>query len=457
MNFIKNALTNNIGLKLAAFLFAVVLWIIVVNVDDPSQSKTFTTNVQLINEELLTDQGKYYNIPENGNTVSFRVSAKRSIMERLTASDFTATADFNNLENDTRIPVEIVANRYTSSVGISGNQKYIYLEIGEEMEQKFVISGDATGNPADGFAVGDISVKPNVMTISGPSELVAQVDHVEALCDVSGMNTDITESVVPTILNSSGDVVDTTKLKLSETTVKVSVQMLSVKRVGVDIATRGELPEGLSLKSISLDPESIMIMGSSEAINGITSIIIPDDVIDLSTVTGSVETTVDIRAYLPDGVSLANGSRAQIVIKIEIDEDSEDVLNIPTANLTIQNLSPEYIAEFTNANITVKVSGTQSLLDAIEASEVAGYVDASGLTEGSHTVTVTLNLDEGITASAATAQIEITLREKPQDEAGESAPDTPTPTQTPTPAPVTEEQQTEEETGTETEAAPEGE
>ena len=31
---------NNFGLKILAVLFAVVLWIVVVNIDDPSTSKT---------------------------------------------------------------------------------------------------------------------------------------------------------------------------------------------------------------------------------------------------------------------------------------------------------------------------------------------------------------------------------------------------------------------------------
>ena len=413
MNFIKSALTHNIGLKIGAFFAALLLWIIVVNVDDPSQSKTFTTNVQMLNEEVLLDQGKYYTIPENGNTVSFRVTAKRSIMERLSPSDFTATADFNNLENDSRIPVEIVANRYSASVGISSNQKYIYLEIGEEMEQKFVISGEYSGNPADGFAVGEISVKPNVMTISGPAELVAAIDRVEAVCDVSGMNTDITESVVPTLLNAAGDVVDSTKLTLSETTVDVTVQMLSVKTVGVDIDTTGELPGGLTLQSVTVNPDKIDIMGSPEVINGVTALLIPADVIDLSTVTASVDTVVDIRTYLPDGVSLVNSADAQISVSISLDEVAEKTLSVPTANLTIQNLDPEYTAEFMNSNIVVKLTGTQSQLDSISATEVAGFVDASGLSEGRHTVSVTLNLDEGITSSAVTTQIEISVREAP--------------------------------------------
>ena len=38
---IKRALTTNIGLKLLALLFALGLWVVVVNVDDPTQTRTF--------------------------------------------------------------------------------------------------------------------------------------------------------------------------------------------------------------------------------------------------------------------------------------------------------------------------------------------------------------------------------------------------------------------------------
>ena len=41
---------NNFGLKILAVLFAVVLWIVVVNIDDPSNSKPYTTSVSLENK-----------------------------------------------------------------------------------------------------------------------------------------------------------------------------------------------------------------------------------------------------------------------------------------------------------------------------------------------------------------------------------------------------------------------
>ncbi len=48
-------LLENWALKLLAVFFSIVLWLVVVNVDDPTQTKTFTTNVTVVNADVLTD------------------------------------------------------------------------------------------------------------------------------------------------------------------------------------------------------------------------------------------------------------------------------------------------------------------------------------------------------------------------------------------------------------------
>ena len=90
---LKNLLTNNIGLKFLSVLFAMILWLVVVNIDDPDKTSTFTTNITIANENAIADMGKSYSIINDSGTVTFRVTAKRSIIERLTNSDFKATAD----------------------------------------------------------------------------------------------------------------------------------------------------------------------------------------------------------------------------------------------------------------------------------------------------------------------------------------------------------------------------
>ena len=43
-NLLKS-LTNNLGFKILAVIFAFTLWLVVYNIEDPTKTKTFSTNV----------------------------------------------------------------------------------------------------------------------------------------------------------------------------------------------------------------------------------------------------------------------------------------------------------------------------------------------------------------------------------------------------------------------------
>ena len=56
-------LTNNILLKILSVLVAVALWLVVVNYDDPTITNTYSgIKVDIINANVLTDQGKVYEV-----------------------------------------------------------------------------------------------------------------------------------------------------------------------------------------------------------------------------------------------------------------------------------------------------------------------------------------------------------------------------------------------------------
>ena len=76
---IITALTKDVGLKILAFIFAFLLWLVVVNIDDPTQTRTFTSVVTVTNGDVLKSAGKLYEIKDGINTVSFRVTASKII------------------------------------------------------------------------------------------------------------------------------------------------------------------------------------------------------------------------------------------------------------------------------------------------------------------------------------------------------------------------------------------
>lgn len=407
---IKKALTANIGFKILALVFSIALWMIVVNVDDPEQTKTFTATVQVINENVLTDQGKYYTLTD-GNTVSFRVTAQRSVLERLSSSDFTATADMNYLEDDERIPVDITVNRYASSVRISAQRLYLKVEVGDEMDARFSVRGETTGDPADGFAVDEVSVVPNVISVRGPAEYVSKIESVRAYCDVTGRNMDTSETVVPVFYDADGKEVDTTRLQVGVDTVDVYVEIVSVKEVPIVVETSGSLADGLELTGITTDPATVMIKGESSELNRVTNITIPASVISLSDITQDLTTTVDITSYLPEGVTLLDSQDAQVSVKVGVAGETTQEFDVPVDNISVRNLERGYTTSFSASTVKVSITALQSELSRLSANSITGYVDVSGLVPGTYNLPITMNLDEDYQVGQATIQITITASE----------------------------------------------
>jgi YbbR domain-containing protein len=406
---IKEALTNNLGLKLLAVILSMVLWLMVVNVDDPSQTKTFTTTVTVINDDVLTQEGKFYEVPDSSRTVSFRVTARRSVIERLSGSDFTATADMNYLEDNGRLPVTVMYDGVYSGISISTKQLYMQIIIGEEMSVKYQVEVETVGEPARGSAVTDLTLDEDDVTVTGPVDVVQNISRVVAYLDVEGANSDMTYNAVLHFLDSSGNEVDQSRLRMNRDRVAITARIVHEKTVNVEFQPGGTLAEGLQLDGITLDTTSVTIMGDSEILNDISAIVIPPSVINLSLVTESMQTTVDLTTYLPEGVSLADNHEAQVTISVQISVIETKKYTLDTANLQVQNLSSGLKVTFAEDTLAVEISGTRENLANLSEGNLKGTIDVEGLTAGTYTVPIRLDLDEELfTPEEKTIQIEIT-------------------------------------------------
>ena len=163
-NRLKKIFLDNIGLKLLAVLFAIGLWFVVMNVNDPTQTKTFTTNVEVINQDVILSQGKYYEIV-SGDTVTFRVSAKRSILEQLSGSDFAATANMEYIENNQYVPITISPLKFAENISIPTKTYSMEVNIGKAKSNQFTIVPKTSGKPADGYGVEEVTTNIKTVTV----------------------------------------------------------------------------------------------------------------------------------------------------------------------------------------------------------------------------------------------------------------------------------------------------
>ena len=108
----KKMLTNNLGLKLLSVIGAIMLWLIVMNIDDPYTYRDFSPiQVTMLNENVVTDQGKVYKIEDGSDVISIRVWGKKSVLRELDITDFTATADMQkNIKYNDLVGIEVTCS-----------------------------------------------------------------------------------------------------------------------------------------------------------------------------------------------------------------------------------------------------------------------------------------------------------------------------------------------------------
>lgn len=393
---LKNLLTNNVGLKLLSVLFAMILWLVVVNIDDPSKTKTFTTNVTVANETAITDMDKSYEIINDSNKSTFRVTAKRSILERLSASDFKATADMENIEirddGTAVIPINITCIRYGNQVTIDRKNKNLEVSIEDLQSNQFKITAKTSGTPQEGCAVGELEVDPDVLIVSGPASIISKIAKVTATIDVNGMFADVTDKVVPVLYDKSGNALDTSKITFNVDTVKISAEILSVKEVPISCETSGQLEEEYQQVSLDVDPAEISIKGTSEKLNNITMITIPKEALDISGAKETLTKEIDISTYLPEGVSLVDSSQAKVKITVNIEQTESKTFNVPVENIKVFNLSSNYSIEYQGETVPITLTGYTSDLEDLKVSDIVVSIDAGKVEKGTNTLPLNLNV-----------------------------------------------------------------
>lgn len=411
--FLKT-LTNNLGFKLLAVVFAFVLWLVVYNIDDPIKSKSFTTNVTIENGSSITDLKKYYEVVDGSNRVTFSISAKRTILDKLEVGDFTAVADMSTMVVDEdgmhgTVELKISSSRYENSIKYNGKAKYLRVALENLMTKQFVITPNTKGKVADGYALGDVVISgSNILKVSGPESVVSQIDGAVATIDVGSVATSVSDNVIPTLYDADGNEIDTTKLTLNISTVAIEATVLGTKEVPVNFTTVGTPAEDYAIAEIVPDVNSVMVKGYSSALNELTSLDIPAELLDVTGLSDDLTTTIDVSEYLPNGVSLVDSSDAVIGVTVSIAKYTTEVYNVSTTHIKVDGLGDGMSLDFSDSTIPVTIGGTEDQLADLSASGILLKLDASGLTTGTHTVHLSLaDSDSTFKLVSGTAEVNV--------------------------------------------------
>ena len=414
----KYKLTTNLGLKVIAFIFAVFLWFIVVNFDNPVGSSTFRDiPVQILNEDIITSAGEVYQV-EGDKTVTVVVYATREVRQKLTSDNIVATADIKQIDSTGRlVPIEVTINGFSGeSVTAEAIPRNLTIQREKSGKKVMSLTVDTEGvKLADGYILGDASVEPDQVTITGAESVLDQVDRAVAQVDeVEGVSED---SVLPASLvlyDANGNELNQTQMSnnLGEEGLSVSVEVMKVKGIPVVFDVEGSPAEGYKYTGCVSTPESVQVCGKSEDIDKISEIDVPASVVDISGASEPIEMSVDITPYLPEGVELVDENSGNVKVTVKIEQEGTLSVDFMVSSIRINNLAENLQVSYEpDAEITFRFTGDEDLLDTLDISNAVS-VDLSDYDRpGSYDVPVKVNLPAGISQDGQVT-VQLTLAEK---------------------------------------------
>ena len=254
-----------------SLLLAFILWIYVGKEANPIKTSTLS-NVQVVYSGLEKLEERGLMISEGADqTVALRIRARSDVWARLNQGETTVTIDVSGITEPGEQNVTITSRNisYPRSITATDSIELQYTSPGavtftvSKWASKDVdVRGVFEGSIADGYQRGEFSMAPEKVTVSGPHELVEQVDYARVTVTQTDMNATYSQDTGYTLIDYDGNPIFADELETEPETVLVTLPVEKLKEVEltVDIIPGG----GATADDVEIDiePKTIMVSGS---------------------------------------------------------------------------------------------------------------------------------------------------------------------------------------------------
>ena len=262
------------------------------------------------------------------------------------------------------------------------------------------------------LSISNVELDNTEIVIKGAEHVLSEVATVKALVDVKKLvNPEIgvmtLDNVKLVAYDSDGEVVKGIETEPSKISAKVTIESPK-KEVPLKVVPTGELEFGKAIDSITTSVTKVTIYGDQDVLDNIEYVPVEVDITNLNE-----DKTYDVIVSKPSGIKEISDTNIEVTIKIgtEVTREISDV-TIETINLDTTKYKAAAIGE-NSSKTTVVVKGTQSVVDAIEASMLKAQVDLEGYTEGEYEVTVkVVGEDNKASYTPKTTKIKVRISKK---------------------------------------------
>ncbi len=311
----KNFLMKDSFLKLVSFVVAVMLWLYIITVLDPSVDVT-VKDIQLRynNQAVLESRGLCL-ISDEDATVELKIRGSRKRIANIDSKNIYATVDLNNIsrKGTFSLPISIsIPYEYDEIVKKDPYNAEIFIDeiVRADRDVKIITSG----SPANGYVAGTPTASVKVVSLEGAATMIERISNVGVTLNFDDRSAGIKDTESIFFIGKDGKPIDKedqiyTLVKADINTIDVECEIYKLKSVPVKVDARSNFV--VDEYKISVQPANVTIYGESEILDAIEEI--KTEPISIDNVE---EEIVSASLVLPDGIKLRDGI-TEISVKIE--------------------------------------------------------------------------------------------------------------------------------------------
>ena len=408
VGIMKIKLSNNFGTKVLSVAIALILWFIVGNINDPVKTKAFSDiPVKIINEDVLESINKVYEITE-GDTVTVAVRGKKSIVENLRSSDFTAVADLSKLSIVNAVPIDISVSKHSDQLEVSlGRVNTMKVKIEDRKTAMIPVTVETSGEVADGFAIGSKTASPNLIEVSGSETSINRLKEVKVKVDVDGVGQNISTRQKFDFYDKNGDRVESGNISCDTKKIDVYIELWRTKEISLRINTEGKVKSGYGLLTFEYEPKTVTVAGAEGKTDDLNELVL--DPVDIEGQSENLEKTITIdNSVLPSGVIFPDGI-VNIVAKAVIAKKEAGTVKIQAEEIAVRGLKPGKRAEFEEASYLIKVDSLLGNNVEITGDQFFPYIDVNEIDPDTGQVQVHLTDPRGVMVTSK-LKVKVSIR-----------------------------------------------
>jgi YbbR domain-containing protein len=304
----KKLLLANLPEKLAAVIISLLMWQVVLRIEQPVTSRQFEN----IPVSYLQPKGNLF-VTQKRTSIHVDAQALLSGGEAIERDAIIATVDLTDAKAGRHVfPVQMTyTGSTTTRVELIPRPRQIEVVIEEWVERTLEVTATTTG-AWDLYRPGSITVTPTTVRVSGPESQIALAMQARVEINLSTVEPGSSSQAPVQILTETGAPLE---LTVDPSTVSVRVKPVALppsKNVIVEPNWAGTPPFGYRIAGYEILPNQIRVMGDAETLERLASIYTSP--IDISGLKES--RTITVSLALPSGVR-SDTARVEVRIRVE--------------------------------------------------------------------------------------------------------------------------------------------